>query len=278
MKGDFLMDGASVYDTYGVFVLQNGYTGILSMPSFKSIETVEWLEEDGLDADLSAPVLDRRSFTLPLGFNDADLLDDFFAAIGGAHAHTFGFSEIGRTRTLRCTNTGSLRRLVKDGSLALSLTEDVVTIPNASPYATGATRVSQRGYKLGNIDLSRYGCWLLDGSLQSADTPPAVRENLIVSSRRVAGQTYYGQTDGVVYKGRDISLSLLINARSVTEFNRCYDALFYALTQPGERTLKLGSNAAAKPCFYKSSRCNRLEICKSGTIWCQFTLTLTVTS
>lgn len=271
-----MIDGASAYNTYGVFVLQNGYTGILSMPSFKSIEVVEWLEDDGIDADLSAPVLDRRSFSLPLGFKDVALLDTFFAAIMSAHAHTFGFSEIGRTRTLRCTNTGSLRNLVKAGSFALSLTEDVVTISNASPYRLGYTRVSQRGYTLDGIDLSRYGCWLLDGSLQNAATPPAVRENLIVSSKSASGQTYYGQTGGIVYKGRDLSLNLLINARSVTEFNRCYDALFHALTQPDERTLVLGALADGK-CFYKSSRCNRVEVCKSGTIWCQFSLTMTMT-
>ena len=56
MKGDFLIDGVSAYATYGVFVMQGGFTDIITLPSFKPFEVVDWLDDDGIDADLSNPV------------------------------------------------------------------------------------------------------------------------------------------------------------------------------------------------------------------------------
>ncbi len=278
MTGDFLIDGVSAYATYGMFVLRGGYTGILSMPSFKSIESVSWLEDDGADADLYSPVLDKHAMNIAFGFRNISALPGFFNMMGGAHYHLLTFMDIGRTMTLRMTSNGSLASLINAGSLALSFTEDTVVIPETSPYALGATMVKQRGFLLDGIDLSRYGCWVLDGFLPNWRKAPAVKENLIVSSKTTPGQTYYGQTDGVQYKSKDFTLSLLLNTRSVSEFSRCYDALFYALTQPSARSLTLGSYAANQPCYYKSARCGRFEVFKSGTVWCELDIVMTMLS
>lgn len=278
MNGDFLIDGVSAYGTYGMFVRQNGFADAVSLPSFKTIETVEWPEEDGIDADLSAPVLNRRTMNITFGFKHIGRLPDFFAMMSGNHTHLFTFSDIGRTMTLRMTNNGSLSSLVRAGSLTLSLTEDAVPVSPGQPYALGATRVTQRGFLLDGIDLSRYGCWVLEGFLSAWRRAPQVKENLTVSSRVVTGQTYYGQTDGVKYRAKDLTLSLLMNATDVQEFNDCYDALVYALTRPGERTIRLGIMTREEECFYKSLKCERIEVCPSGTVWFKFSLTLTMLS
>ncbi len=276
MKGDFLIDGASAYASYGVFILRGGYTGIVSVPAFKPIETTSWLEEDGIEADLSAPVLDKHTAAISFGFKNIDLLTEFYGKLGDAHAHQFSFGDIGRTINLRMTSSGAIGSLIKAGTLVLNFTEDVVSIPQASPYGLGDTRVTQRGFKLDGIDLSQYGCWVLDGSIQNWRRGVPVKENLTVSSRATSGQTYYGQSDAVKHRAKDLTLNLLINARGVSEFNACHNALFYTLTQPGERSLKLGIYSKENGCYYKSSRCNRLEVCQSGTIWCEITLTLTM--
>lgn len=278
MTGDFLIDGVSAFAAYGVFVLRGGYTGILGMPSFKSIESVSWPEDDGVDADLLSPVLDKRSANIAFGFKDIAALPGFFNMMSGSHYHLLTFLDIGRTMTLRMTSNGSLASLINAGSLSLSFTEDTVVVPETSPYALGATRVKQRGFLLDGIDLSRYGCWVLDGVLPGWRKAPAVKENLIVSSKTTPGQTYYGQSDGVHYKSKDFTLSLLLNAQSVEEFNRCYDALFYALTRPAARSLTLMDYASSQPCYYKSARCVRFEVFKSGTVWCELDIAMTMTS
>lgn len=279
MKGDFLIDGTSAFNAYGVFVQRNGLAGLATMPSFKAIETVDWLDEDGIDANLSAPVLDKGVRNITFGFKDINILPEFYERLGNGEnsSHVLNFSDIGRSYTLRMLSNGNVTSFIKAGSLTLTFVEDLVEVPETSPYSLGATRVTQRGFLLDGIDLSRFGCWVLDGYKPSWYRSPSVKENLIVSSRTVAGQTYYGQTDGVFYKSKDLSLKMLINARSVSEFNACYDALFWALTQPAARTLKLGSFSEGE-CYYKSSRCERLEVFDSGTVWCELTLTMTMLS
>lgn len=278
MKGDFLIDGSSAYNAYGVFVQRGGYTGVLSMPSFKNIETVSWLEDDGIEADLSSPVLDKRSMNITFGFRDIDALPSFFDRLSEAHSHSFSFPDIGRSLALRMISNGSLSSLVRVGSLSLSFIEDVVALNAASPFSLGATEVTQRGFAIDGVDLSQYGCWVLDGFVPSWRKAPAVKENLVISSKTVAGQTYYGQSDGVQYKSKDFSLRLLIRTQSLSDFNRCYDALFYALTRPQARNLTLGSYAANLPCYYKSSRCSRMEVFKTASVWCELELTLTMLS
>lgn len=278
MTGDFLIDGTSAFSSYGVFISQGGYAGIASVPSFKPIESTSWPEEDGIEADLSSPVLDKRTASLSFGFTDIDQLPNFYAKLGDSHVHSFLFSDIGKSMNLRMTSSGSISAFIKAGKLQLSFVEDAISVPQASPYADGYTRVTQRGFLLDNVDLSRYGCWLLDGTIQSWRRGIPVKENLTVSSRTQAGQTYYGQSDAVKHKAKDLTLNMLINARSAEEFSRCHNALFYALTQPEARTLKLGIYSKDNSCYYKSSSCKRLEVCASGTIWCEFSLTLTMLS
>lgn len=278
MRGDFLIDGQSAYNSFGIFALQGGMAELMSVPSFKNIEITDWLDEDGIEADLSAPVLDKHSMNLSFGFDDMASLPSFFSLLGGDHVHTFSFPDISRTKSLRMTSNGRLASFINAGSLTLSFTEDTVTIPETSPYPLGSTRVTQRGFKLDGTDLSQYGCWVLDGSIQNWRRSPSVKENLVISSRSLAGQTYYAQADGTRYKSRDLSLNILINARNTTEFNACFNSLLYDLTQAGERSLRLGIYSGDNGCFYKSCRCKRLEACKSGTIWCELTLTLTLLS
>lgn len=278
MKGDFLIDGVSAYATYGVFVMQGGLTDIITLPSFKPFEVVDWLDDDGIDADLSNPVFPSRKINITFGFRDIRGASDFIAEVNRTAVHTFVFSAVARSMALRVQDNPSLSSLVNMGSFTLSFVQDTIPVPTATPYDIGATRVRQRGFLLDGIDLSQYGCWVLDGSLQNGLRSPAVKDNLTISSKTVAGQTYYGQSSGMVFKTKDLALRLLINARDATEFNRCYDALGYALSRPNTRTFKLGPNGKNCECYYKSLKCNRLEVCKSGTIWCELTLVLVMTA
>lgn len=283
MNGEFKIDGINALSTYGVFILKGGYTQLLNLPKFKSIEVIEWLDSDGAEADLSSPVLDAKTFSIQFGFKELVSLNSFYDKLSDNAVHTFNFTELGKEYQLRMTTTSSLSSLIESGKLTLSFVIDNPTITNASPYAIDYTRVTQRNNYLDDIDLSRFGCWVLDGTLQSVKKAPQTKENIVINSKYAAGQTYIGfsHTDeeeqvvnDVYYRSKDVSLKLLINARNLTEFWRCYNALFYRLSLAGIRKLRLSDATINYDCFYNGSQVTRFEICKSGTIWCEFDVVL----
>ena len=73
------MDGVDVYATYGAFVVQDGYKGLVQWPALKEPDSNDWAEEDGIEVDLSAPVLDAKEVRLEMAF-----LGDLLAPAGVA--------------------------------------------------------------------------------------------------------------------------------------------------------------------------------------------------
>ena len=284
MNGEFKIDGINALSTYGVYILKGGYAQLLNLPKFKTIEITEWLDSDGAEADLSSPVLDAKSFSIQFGFKELVLLNSLYDKLSENAVHTFDFTELGKTYQLRMTATASLSSLKNSGKLALSFVIDNPAVATETPYEIGYTRVTQRGNYLDDIDLSQFGCWILDGTVQSFKKAPQTKENIVINSKYAAGQTYIGfshNEDGqtvndVYYKSKDVTLRMLINARNLTEFWRCYNALFTRLSQSGIRTLRLSDVPKNFDCFYNGSQVTRFEICKSGTIWCEFDVVLKI--
>lgn len=286
MNGDFKIDGINALSTYGVFILKGGYAQLLNLPKFKNIEITDWLDSDGGEADLSSPVIDAKTFSIQFGFKELSMLDSFYDKLSDNAVHSFNFTELGKTYQLRMTTTSSFSSLINSGTLTLSFVIDNPAITTETPYGIGYTRVTQRGNYLDDIDLSRFGCWILDGTLQSFKKAPQTKENIVINSKYSAGQTYVGfshtNNDGqtvntvndVYYKCKDVTLRMLINARNLTEFWRCYNALFYRLSRSGVREIKLSDMNTSYDCFYGGSQVSKFEICKSGTIWCEFDVVL----
>lgn len=282
MRGEFTIDGDNSYTNYRVLVEQYGYKGLIAVPQLKGIEVTEWRDEDGIEADLSSPVIGARTVPLQFVFTDINMMGIFFDVITDGTYHEFSFTEIGLTVSLRLQSSPSLSSFIRIGRVSMTFVEDRPIIPAASPYALGATRVTQRGYELDGIDLSRCGCWVLDG-IQNILKPPAVKENVTVNKSNTAGQTYMPQyhlddTDEVTdvfFKSKDVTLNLLINARSLTEFWRCWNSLFSILTDADERELSVADAGEFHSCYFKSNSVTRFDIRQSGTVWCEFSVTLT---
>lgn len=276
MRGEFFIDGVNSLNTYGVFVWKGGYSSLLSVPAFKSLDITDWLDEDGIEVDLSDPKLQSKTVSLVLGFTDIDLLESFYGKLMEKSSHAFEFREIGLSLEMRMLTSGGLTGLIKTGKITLSFAVDEPRIQQGSPYPIGVTRVAQRGYLLGGTDLSQFGCWVLSGTLQNTKKPTAVKQNLKVDSRYAAGTQYFPQQTGSVRCSRDVTLSLFINARSSEEFWRCYNSLFHYLTTAGMKTIRFEDSEADDECFYKSSSVRSFEITRSGTWWLMFDVTLTM--
>ena len=76
--GKLFVDGQDAMLEYGIFVEKGGYKGVVQMPSFKSLETTEWEEFDGVEVDLLSPVLNTRQFQIQFCITNVRYAEDFF--------------------------------------------------------------------------------------------------------------------------------------------------------------------------------------------------------
>lgn len=276
MKGRLYIDGTDAFDEYGVFVEQYGYKALIQLPPFKNIESTEWPEYDGEEYDLSAPVLDTKTFAISFCITDITSASDLFKALSDKSYHTFNFTELGKTYKLRLVSNGSLSSRIHLGKLSLSFADDFPELDQDTPYATGAEDVHQSGYELDGIDFSRFGVYVLDGSEDSILKAPNVRQNLTIDIKSVAGVSYDGEN--VFYEAKDVTLKLLIRAANVTVFWKRWNALFTELLKPEERILYLDKTVEEFDCFYKKNTVSKFDIMRNGHVWCEFSVVLTFTN
>lgn len=272
---NFTIDGNDAFKTWGVFIEKDGLAQLIQVPSFKKVETTEWDEYDGIEADLIKPVLDARSVTLTMHMVDvtnANALFNFLKS-GNVSYHNFAFTDINREYKLRLTSNGSFSSLVKLGKLTLTFAQDLVTQDEQSYYTTAPSDVWQRGYSLNGVDFSKFGIFVLKGTNDSLRKYPTIRENLKVSLSDEEG-THYDDYE-VHYKSKDVTLNLLIDASDISEFWKRFNSLFTVLIKPKYITFEY--KEISVKCYYKSMAVSKFRKLRNGKIWCEFTVTLTFT-
>lgn len=271
-SGRLSIDGEDAYDKFGVFALDGEYKNLIQVPSFKKIDSTEWKEHDGAEYDLFAPELGSKSIQIEFGITDIAALEELAEWLSDGAYHEFYFSELDKTYNLRLTQNGSVSQQVKLGKVKLTFSDDFPNIPDAQPSAEPCADVKQRSYRLDDIDFSRYGVWVLEGSDESIRKLPAVRAALSTDIRTSAGVIYDAQD--VRYKTKDITLKCLIHADSVSDFWGRYNALFTTLTQPDAREFYFEPLDRVFECYYKSNSVSKFKIMKNGHVWCEFNLVL----
>ncbi len=276
MVGKLFIDGKDAFLEYGVFVEQYGYKALIQMPSFKKLDSTEWQEYDGEETDLTAPVLNTKTFSIPFCITDITGANDMFELLSDKAYHTFNFIEISRSYRLRLVSNTSLSSRIRLGKLSLNFADDFPKVDAATPYATPASDVRQRGYMIDEIDFSRFGIYVLDGTDDNIQKAPNVRPNLTVDSKGVAGVLY--DDEKVMYKTKDVTMKLFIRADSIATFWKRWFSFFQALIQPEERKLYVDATVEEFDCYYKKNSVSKFEILRNGHVWCEFSVTLTFTN
>ena len=274
MVGKLLIDEKDAFLEYWVFVEQYGYKALIQMPPFKSIDSTEWPEYDWAEYDLSKPVLDTRTFPIPFCTIDNSRHDKLFLHLSDTVYHDFVFTDLKKEYRLRLVNNSSLSFGIRIGKLTLSFADDFPSVTITEPYDLGAADVWQRGYELDEVDFSRFGIFVLNGTDDNLRKISNVRQNLIISPKTENGIIY---DDGkVLYKARDVTLKLFIRSEDILTFWVRWNALFSALVKPEERVLNVRTLKKQYRCFYKSNSVSKFEILKNGHVWCEFSVTLTL--
>lgn len=285
-ENKLFIDSKDAMVEYGVFVERNGFRQTLQMPVFKKPDTTEWPEYDGIEVDLSNPLLEARQFQIQFCIKNVRWAEDLFIALSDGCYHTFTFAEIEKTMTLRLVSNGSFSSYIRLGKLTLTFSDDSPTRPaqpvikagdpTPPPYALGASEVVQRGYKIDNLDLSRFGVYVLKGTDDTIRKAPNIREHLKITAKNINGVKYDSGGD-VHWKSKDITLKLFMSVPSMKVFWQRYNALYYQLMGNGLRTFYFSPVDEEFHCYYKSNSVTRFERFASGRVWCEFSVVLTVT-
>lgn len=290
MKGKFYIDGKDAFTTYGLFVADGGYNGLISFPAFKEFEINDWEEEDGIEADLMSPVLKSHEFSIDFYCKNYLAAIDFIAFISDLSYHEYDFLEMGCTRRLRLVSSPKKKIYKEIESFSLTFADDfpMEGYTYLPPVYDGLVP-NQENYSIDDIPLLNYGVFLLNGSDAEILKTPAVKKNLLIDVSTKSGAIYNGNK--VVFQKKDVALKCWMRCRNVETMWRNLNALIYDLTKVTEktdedgytfmdahRTLTAEKLGEEYPCFYCGLKTTKFQHLSGNRIWIEFTLTLTFTS
>ena len=271
MKGVLYIDGVDVYSAYGVSVSDIAYADLACLPNLKTIAFNDWHEKNGIDPDLSFPVIAAHDVTIPFHIvGEYGNYTAFIAAISDGSYHSFNFASIGLTKELRLVRCEPPKSVADLSSFSLSFSDD--SPMKGYVYQAPSSSVKPLGdFLLDGVDLANYGIRVLRGSMDSIKQHPDVKENLKRNISVSPGVIYDGTE--VRYKSRTANVRCLMRAANAAEFWKNRNALLYDLTQPSERTFTVTELGKDIPCYYKgcSVQCFFPD---NGKYWFEFTLSL----
>lgn len=273
MSGKLFVDGKDVYKQFGIYVPDGGWSSLIAFPPLKTCEQNDWQEEDGVEIDLSEPVLNSREVSLTFAISNVfSRYNDFIELLSDGSYHVFDCAVIGRRFTLRLVSQSNREYAVTFGRETLKFADDF-PFPDYTYKAPSSGMAANDAYLIDGVQTTNYGLRVLQGSFAEVLKTAAVKQNMLRNIKTQSGAIYDGEI--VFYKAKDVKLNCLMRAETLTELWRNYDALLHDLIQPNERTLSVKELEQDFPFCYKS--CQVTEFYPDGRIWLKFTLTLTFT-
>ena len=271
MKGVLYIDGVDAYTAYGISISDVAYDDLVCFPQLKAIDFNDWHERNGIEPDLSAPVVEAKDVTIP--FYASDVLSGykmFIEAITDGAYHSFNFVRIGLTKRLMLKSCGEISSVRGLGSFSLTFSDDQPM--EGYSYNAPSSMVEQLGdYLIDGVDLARYGIRILKGTMDSIIKMPDTKENMRRNVSVRPGTIYDGEF--VTFKSRTAQIRCLMRASNPAEFWNNRNAFVYDLTKAGERKLYVSQIGKEIPCFYKdcSVSCFYPD---NGKFWFEFNLSL----
>ena len=277
LQGRIYIDGFDAFTRYGLVMKYGGYAAVLQLPQFKKLDTNDWQEDDGIEADLDSPVLDSRTLSLtfyalhPMSSTEADV---FIYDLKQSAYHTFSFPEIGRTHQLRYVSCSSYAVNSRFDTLTVTFAEDLVSVTSATvPDAGSEFNVKSYGYMIDNYDVCRLSCYVMQGTRANIERFPNSKESLATGNSITAGKTY--DSDATFHaKSRDLTLNLYMYTNQLNRFTRRWNALCTLLTASGYRTVSC--DGYSFKCFYKNMSVKKVHVAENGGVQCEFSVTFTV--
>lgn len=273
MIGAFYIDDIDIYARYGVVITSGGYNDLLCFPALKEPDANDWPEEDGVEVDLEAPVLEAKEVTISFLSGQPDT-GDFICLISRPGYHTLKIAELDKVWRLRLLTQTAGKDYTRAATFSLRFADD---FPGRSDNHTAASGsglllpVSE--YEIDGVPLSEYGIEVV-GGWDDLLKSPTVKQNLSRSFATSDGKFY--DADRVVFSSKETTLKCCLSTVSLAKFWECYMAFFNDLIQSGERLFYWDYVHEEYPCYYKKSAGFKV-LSLRGPVVVEFNLTLAFT-
>lgn len=274
MSGQLYIDGLDIYASYRAYVADQGYNSFIQWASFKNVSYNDWYEEDGIEPDLSNPVLDSRTFTLRLVGENNRQIQALTTKLNETARHTIVAASIGiRLGNVRFIDANMLKSIDGLWHFELTFIEDAPSL--YTMRKPSSTIKPCYDYLLDGQLFSDFGVYILDGSLTSIAQLPARKTNWLYSSSTANG-TISGDTNNSHSKDYEAVLRCLMRADTLDELWNNYGALYAQLTSQGAHHIVVKQTQKNYPCYYKTQNVRRFYA--TGKIWLEFNIVVNVFS
>lgn len=261
------INNINIQATYHTYLLDNNYKDLFCFPPLKKLDSNDWAEYYGKEYDTDSPQLDTISFSLSF-ISKSNQYDPFISFLSAQTYNDFHFEELGKSFRLRFVGVRKAKE--EQGYITYE-----VTFANDNPlqgytYQAPNDTLPLSGFTIDNIDLSKYGIYLLEENQNSLLKSYEVKEHLTTTSSAISGVKYADHDN--VFKERTLELLCYIK-QPINRFWKLYEALLYNLSQSGERAVNaFGSTFKA---IYQKANVKEVLLTKD-TLRVEFTLYLVV--
>lgn len=289
-NGTLTIDGEDIFTKYGVVVSDGGLASLVRWPSLKEVESNDWFEEDGLEADLSAPRLASRDVEIPLSLVRGNDILGLLAMLGSKTFHEVYSPDLGMTFRLRYVSCGSVSTVGGEVGTASVTMADDFPLWNFTRNGLASTSVQACGITIDGRDLSAYGVRVLQGTVDSfrqaaeSKTPLtrdiAARDGLITDGVTGGGLTVEKgpsyDNPAMRKRSRSVTVKCFMSRMAAAAFAKNWRALLYDLTRPEGRTVTVAALERSFRCYYSSCSVERFYSATGG-LWCEFSVNLVIT-
>ena len=295
--GRVIINDIDIYTEYGARVDNAGYDSLIEYPPLKPVRSNNWVEEDGIEPDLSDIKLDSKEVTLKfhcLGVTSH--VEGLYALLTSSPLIEISFAEISREFTLRVKSMPSLSYCKSFKTITVGFVA-VNPLEWCTSDTPSSTLIANDSFKIDGVNISAYGVKVLRGSIDSSIICPDVKQLLVRNISTQDGETYddnprvysggqwsQSSVHGQVKKtSKEISLHLLLQAQNCAAAWINYDALLSKLveinshaqdiTLAGARSLYIKELDRTVKCYYKGQSVQKFRLI-AGRVWLEFTVTL----
>lgn len=251
MIGQCYIDGIDIYATYGVIITDGGYDDFFKLPAMVEPDKNDWAESDGVEVDLSAPMLQPRDITVSFANIGPKQWREFVTFITMPELRLLNIPYLGRSWALRYDSMTELSMYGHADIFVIKFIEDKPLVPSVTvPIGTAPI---ESVLELDGISLDKYGIVIEDG-LDDFDKTPPLKQNLTRTSSAISGQVYDAGT--AQFAEKEVAIKCTMLANNMADLWAQLDSLFATLMQAGERTLSYRSRGYSG--YYR--RCDNVQL------------------
>lgn len=243
------------------------YTGVVSYPPLKKVESNDWAEEHGLEVDLSAPRLDKKEFEISFLLKDKNKYDNLVNYLTETTYRIWNFTEIQKEFRLRVVGFSSYNEFLEKSEIKIKVSDDF-PLRNFS-YISANMNFGTESWKIDNAPFSKYGIYVLEES-KNIHREEEAKSILEMTNNSINGVKVH--TQPLKLKSRKATLRCYLKA-NLDDFWQHYEQFLHDLSKAGQRTLI--TDRKIYKFHYQSSKVTSF-LKTENIIRCDFTLELNI--